>query len=163
MTGFEAKIAQAVTKVATHVSEGQGVGNATKPVDKSFQSLLDQFGTKTDPVSQKMLQSFGGGVEIHPADNAVTAKNVKVDIAAVPQSESVTVRSHIANAVRTINSDGLNMDKMMEVLTSSDIKMTPKNLLRIQCWMHNMSLKSQMFIRSMDGMKNAVQTLHRMR
>ena len=167
MTGAEATVAkpvaQTVAKVATqNPANGQGLQSPLQGGgDSPFTDLLKQHEVNMDASKADILKAFGYETNAHPADNAVSAKHVDMsvtEVSDVNQLESIQATDKLASMLSNLNHGGLQMNKMMEMVTSG-AKFSNRELLLLQGAMHQLTFEAEIAVRSMDAFKSVIQTL----
>ncbi len=157
---IEAKIGQMAAKVAQETAKQGANQAANMPAggESSFTNVLQQQEAKVNSANSEVLKSMGYDVNAHPADNAVTAKNLDFQISNTQELDSVQSKDKIAGMITQLNNGGLQMEKLMEMV-SSGAKFSNRELMLVQASMHQLTFEAEIAVRSMDAMKTVVQTL----
>lgn len=154
---IEAKVAQTATKVATEVAK-QGGQNPLQTGESQFMNVLQSHEIKMEAANNDIMSLLGQDPSLHPADNAVSADGLQIQVSDVKQLESVQSSNNVPNMLERINRDGLNMARIQEMVMSGD-KMSNRELMAMQAMIHQSALEIQIGVQAMDAGKSSIQTL----
>ncbi len=154
---IEAKVAQTATKVATEVAK-QGGQNPLQTGESQFMNVLQQHEIKMEASSNDIMSMLGQDASLHPADNAVSADGLQIQISDVQKLESVESSNKLGNMFENLNRDGLNMERIQEMVMSGE-KMSNRELMAMQAMIHQSALEIQIGVQAMDAGKSSIQTL----
>ncbi len=151
--------AKAASKVAEQSVKQNQVAQTIQPGQQSpFQTLMQNQDTKVSEMGQDMLKSFGYENNVHPAENAVSATDAQIQISDVQKLDSTQSTDTITTALMKVNRGGLQMGRMMEMVSSGS-KFSNRELLLLQGSMHQLTFEAEIAVRSMDAFKSVIQTL----
>lgn len=139
-----AQVAKTAAKVATETAK-KGLGNGKMPgAESSFDNMMNKIGFEQNSA--------------HPADKAVSAQNLNVDLSRAQDIGSTGSQNTVADAMAHFNRGNLQMDKLMEMVSSGE-NFTKRELLLMQAGLHKLTFETEIMTRAMDAAKSTVQTL----
>lgn len=161
MAGVEAKAAKIATKVATQSQQGQ-VGKMPQQGPSAFDQVLQKHQQGVSNIDSNMMEvmnAYGLDNNAHPADNAISASDLNVNNMEIAgKVDSVQSPNQVTNMLSEMNRDGLQMDKIMELVTSSN-KFSNRDLLLMQAALHKVTLNTEFYVKIAEAGKSSVQQL----
>lgn len=152
---LEAKVAQTAAKLVEQSAKQSSQSPLTKQGDSPFMAMLEQHEMKLGAIDGDMMQALGIESSVHPADNAISAQNLDIQTASIEQLDSVESPDKIASMLTTLNKNGLEMERIMELITSGT-KFGNRELLLLQGAMHQLSWQAEVAVRYVDGVKSVI-------
>ncbi len=158
-TGVEAKAAQIAAKVATEAQQQNQTANPQMTGEGSpFAQMLQDHETSVNAMSPDMLQSFGISDKTHPADKAVSAQGLDINLSEAQQVEKID--TNVAkNLLSELNHQGLQMEKTVEMMTMPGSNFNNFELLSIQAQLHHATFRAELFMKIADATKTIPQTM----
>lgn len=160
MTGAEAKAAQVAAKVASQVQQQQTpVADPSQAgANSPFAQMLQRHENSVNALSGEMLQAFGISDKTHPADNAVSARGLDIELEAAGKLREVDTNEWVG-VLSELNHQGLQMEKTVELMTMPGQNFSNFELLAIQAQLHAATFKAEIFMRIADATKTIPQTM----
>lgn len=155
--------AEVVAKLATEQSKS-GVAKPNPAGDQSaFLKLLEQHGLQANTENigvgkADIMTAFGNDAGGHPSENAISAKNLDIDVSHVQQLDSAPSSDKLTHLITKVNRGGLQMDQIMELATSGT-RFNNRELMLMQAAMHKLAFEAELAVRVTDAGKGVVQTL----
>ena len=113
----EAKVAQTAMKVASQTAQ-QGAQTPLTGDQSQFMSILENHEVSMDAANADMMKALGYNPDSHPANNAIPAQSLQIQVGTVEQLNSVQSTDKVTNMLSELNRGGLQMQKVMEMKIS---------------------------------------------
>lgn len=153
-----AEVAHVAVKVAEQTTKQGGQIPLPNGEQSSFMNILEQHEVNMDTANADMMKALGYDPGTHPADNAVSASQLEIQFSRVEAMDSVQSSDKVANMLKELNHDGLQLERVME-LVSSGTNFNQRELIALQAMVQQASLEIQIGAHAMDAAKNSIQTL----
>lgn len=122
----------------------------------SFQTKLDT--SFTDKLLEKMSEDrLGHASEVKALsadDIQITTKNKEVD-----GTSAFSPTEKYFSMFKDLNKDMLSLDSVIDVLSNSNVKLSPRELLKIQATVSNFTVFAEGFSKFTDIVQRSIQTI----
>ncbi len=155
-------IKQLNDRIATTIGKNKpaGVGGEAGGAVSKFDQVLTNKLDSTQML-KKMSDAIGGESITKSNMNSISASDIKINVQQGEFGKERTFdgKKAVSDLFSTLNNDSLKMDSVIEVLSSSDTKLTRRQLLAYQYTMSNISLTTEMCSKMASSLSQNLNTL----